>query len=92
MATTDLNLAPEDVDRLGQALITLTKELWVVKDRQRVLEAALAEAGIVTPEALDAWQPDAALDAQLGTERRRLIDAIIEVLTQSPDTDGSRSP
>jgi len=77
----DLNLGPADIERLGQALITLTKELWILKDRQRILEAALAEAGIVTREAIDAWQPDDALRDELGGERRRLIDGIIDVLT-----------
>ena len=26
-------LKPEDLDRLGQALLTLTQELWVLKDQ-----------------------------------------------------------
>lgn len=77
-------LKPEDLDRLGQAIMTLTQELWVTKDRQRVLEALLEEAGIVAPGAIDRHAPDTALSEQLDTERRRLIDAVLGTL-QPPD-------
>ena len=80
-----VNLRPEDVDRLGQALVTLARELWVLKDRQRVLEAALAEAGVVPAGAVDSWQPDTGLSEELATERRRLIDGLIEVLAAPRD-------
>jgi hypothetical protein len=74
-------LSPADLDQLGQALITLTKELWVLKDRQLILEAALADAGIVAKEVVDRYQPDEMLKEQLRAERQRLIDTIIDVLT-----------
>jgi hypothetical protein len=50
---TDLNLKPQDLDRLGQALLTLAKELWIVKDRVRVLEAALADANVIVADTVD---------------------------------------
>ncbi len=74
-------LNPADLDQLGQALITLTKELWVLKDRQLILEAALADAGIVAKEVVDRYQPDEMLKERLRAERQRLIDTIIDVLT-----------
>ena len=40
-------LAPDQIDDVANALLVLARELWVVKDRQRVLEALLAENGIV---------------------------------------------
>ncbi|MBT8422363.1 MAG: hypothetical protein KJP03_04515 [Gammaproteobacteria bacterium] len=76
------NLQPADLDRLGKALITLAQELWVVKDRQRVLEAALAENGITTSELLDGWEPDAALSATLEKDRAALIDSLLNALEQ----------
>lgn len=78
-------LSPADLDQLGQALITLTKELWVLKDRQLILEAALADAGIVAKEVVDRYQPDEMLNEQLRAERQRLIDTIIDVLTADTD-------
>jgi len=77
------NLQPTDLDRLGKALLTLAQELWVVKDRQRVLEAALAEQGITTSELLDGWEPDAALSATLENDRAELIDSLLKALERS---------
>ncbi len=74
------NLRPEDIDKLGQALLTLTKELWVVKDRLRVLEAALTEAGAIAPDTIETYQPDEALTELLGQERAQLIRNVLGVL------------
>ena len=77
------NLRPEDLDRLGQALLTLSKELWVVKDRVRLLEAALADAGVLLPNSVDQFQPDAALQEQLGKERAQLIEQVLGALERN---------
>ena len=77
------NLRPEDLDRLGQALITLSKELWVVKDRVRLLEATLTDAGVLLPSAVDQLQPDAALQAELGKERAQLIEQVLGALERN---------
>ena len=77
------NLQSQDLDRLGKAVITLAKELWVMKDRQRVLEAALADKGIVTSDLLDGWEPDDALQAALEHDRAALIDSLLKALERS---------
>ncbi|MGI9290812.1 MAG: hypothetical protein ACR2QG_06010 [Gammaproteobacteria bacterium] len=77
------NLQPQDLDKLGQALLTLTKELWVVKDRLRILEAALADANVITPETVDAYQPDADLSELLDTECTQLIERVLGSLDES---------
>jgi hypothetical protein len=74
------NLRPEDLDQLGQALITLTQELWVMKDRVRVLETALTDAGVITADTIDSFQPDAALQETLGKERAQLIEQVLGAL------------
>ncbi len=74
------NLGPDDVDRLGQALLTLAGELWVVKDRVRVLEALLTEAGLVAPDAVSQYQPGSTLSAELADERQRLIRQLLDTL------------
>lgn len=81
----DQVLRATDIEQLGQALITLTQELWVVKDRQRVLEAALADAGLLERITIDQYQPDDALQRELQTERQKLIDGIIDTLTSRAD-------
>lgn len=80
------NLRTEDLDLLGQALITLAQELWILKDRQRVLEAALTDAGVLGPDAVDNYQPDPELGNKLDTERQRFIDGIIKSLVHPPAT------
>jgi hypothetical protein len=77
------NLRPEDIDRLGQALITLTKELWVINDRVRVLETVLADAGVVTPDAVDTFQPDEALQEILDKDRAQLIEQVLGALERN---------
>ena len=76
------NLRGTDVDRLGKALLTLAKELWVVKDRQALLEAALADAGIVASELVDRYEPDTALQEQLAAERAAFIEQLLHSLEQ----------
>ncbi len=72
-------LAPSRIDDLGEAIIALTRELWVVSDRQIVLEAVLADAGIPV-DRIDRYQPDAALAAKLSARRQQLLDTILESL------------
>ena len=81
---TDRVLKTEDLDRLGQAVLTLTKELWVLKDRQRILEAALADKGMLEPGAVDAHEPDEQLADALSAERRQLINDVLDTLNTPP--------
>ncbi len=59
------------------AFLSMARELWIMKDRQRVLEALLARHGILAPEAVSAWQPDAALQAELDRECRAFLDRLL---------------
>jgi hypothetical protein len=68
------------IDDVANALLVLARELWVTKDRQRVLEALLAEAGVIAPTAVADHQPGEALAAALATERTRYTQAIMDVL------------
>jgi hypothetical protein len=74
-------LRPDDIDRVASALMTLTKELWVVKDRQAVTEAVLKARGIDIAAEIDRHQPDAALEARLAAERQTLVKRITQELT-----------
>lgn len=73
-------LAPDQIDDLGQAVLVLARELWVVKDRQRVLEAVLDANGIPVSEAVRDHQPDANLAAALQAERDRFTRAVMQAL------------
>ena len=81
---TDAHFKPADLDRLGQALLTLTKEVWVLRDRQRILEALLEKNGIVETAALETFEPDSELADTLATERRELIERVLNALGSEP--------
>jgi len=74
-------LKPDQLDQLGLALITLAQEMWVIKDRQIVLEAILEEQGLAHKVA--AYQPDAALSAKLTRERERFIGQFTNALIKT---------
>ena len=54
-----------------------------MKDRQRVLEAALAEAGVTAPDTVDTHVPDEQLTALLAAERGQLLDSVIGSLRKN---------
>jgi hypothetical protein len=74
-------LQPEDLDHLGEALIALTQEVWVLRDRQKVLEKLLLNAGVLDAKALDSFQPDAEMKAMLDMERQQLVDTVLGALS-----------
>lgn len=74
-------LKPDQLDDLGRAVLVLARELWVVKDRQRILEAVLDAHGIDASTAVRDHQPDPALAAELEAERTRFTKAVIEALS-----------
>jgi hypothetical protein len=81
----DAQLNADDLDQLGKAILSLTEELWVMKDRQRVLESLLAEAGFIGKNAVDAHQPDDTLARQLSEDRQQLLDNVVGALRTAAD-------
>lgn len=59
------------------AFLGMAREIWVLKDRQRVLEELLAAHGIIAPDAVSSFQPDALLQAQLDADCRAYIDRLL---------------
>ena len=78
-------LGPEQIDDLGNALLVVARELWVVKDRQRVLEAVLAKHGLDVAQEVAGDGPDEALAAELNAERERYLGAIMNALCPSAE-------
>ncbi len=80
MTDTTPNLRNVDIDRLGKALLTLAGEVWTLRDRQRILEAVLEAQGIAVSDALERYQPDTELAAQLAEQRAAFIEALLRSL------------
>ncbi len=74
-------LQPDDIEKVGQAVLTLASELWAVKDRQRITEAVLKTRGIDISEDIDTFAPDAELEADLKAERQALVKKVMLDLT-----------
>lgn len=72
-------------DRVAQTVLTLAKELWLLRDRQLVLEAVLEERGLVAQELVDAYQPAGAVKERIARERRRFLDEIATALVPPPE-------
>lgn len=78
--TAERRILPDHrIDDLGEAIIALTREIWVLKDRQAVLEAVLAEEGIAV-ERIEHYHPDAAMTESLRAGRQQLIDNVLTAL------------
>lgn len=73
-------LAPGDVDSLGEMLLSLARELWVLTDRMAVMEQVLGEAGIDVAARIDAYQPTELFSASLALRRKRLIDEMLRAM------------
>jgi hypothetical protein len=63
-------------DPIYQVVFNLARELWVVKDRQLVLEEVLKEAGIDAAALVDQYQPGDDLTQRLNAERQQLLDRV----------------
>lgn len=67
------------IDDLGEAILALTREIWVLTDRQAVLEAVLTEQG-VDVSAVERYQPDETMTATLAAKRQQLLDNVLVAL------------
>lgn len=66
----------------------LARELWVVADRLRSLEAVLAQRGLDVSAAVDAYAPAPQEQALRDAECRRLVEALTRELAGRPDGIG----
>lgn len=70
-------LRPEQIDNLGRALISMTREICVLTDRQMVLEQVLIEKDIDVREAVDNYQPDETMQKRLDAATQVIIGNIV---------------
>jgi ABC-type transporter Mla subunit MlaD len=78
-------LNDEQLDDVARALLTLARELWVVRERQRALEELLEERGIHIGEQLKNYQPTLAQLAANDADRRRFVQEIVAQLVPPAD-------
>lgn len=77
------SLTAEDVPALGEALLNLTRELWVLNDRVMVLEAVLESQGIAVTEAVESFEPDDAFAERAKARGSALVANVLEPFGES---------
>lgn len=82
-----LELTPNDTavrrDPAAQLALLLAKELWVLKDRQLVLEAVLTQQGIPVRDLVERYQPTE-LDRQVIDAARKRFAAEVVAALEAP--------
>ena len=71
-------LGPDKIDNLGRALLSLTRELCVMTDRQVVLERLLEDAGVVTSDAIEHFEPDETAQGQINTRMAAIVRSVFD--------------
>jgi hypothetical protein len=64
-------------DRLLAMLMALAAEFWVMSDRMRAMETLLAERGVLRPDDLDRYVPDAATEQAIAAERQAFVKQLM---------------
>ena len=75
-------LGSDRLDDITRMLTEVASELWILKDRNMVLEALLAKAGVTTPDQVESFQPDAETAQRIAAERSaftaRIFGAVLD--------------
>lgn len=75
---------PSGEERWIPALISLAREVWVLKDRQRVVEERLAAKGVLPAEEIEACQPSPEQQAIIDRECRAFVDRLVAQMVPGP--------
>jgi len=70
------------IDNLMAVTMELGAELWVQKERMRVIERLLAERGVVTAEAIEQYSMSAEEAARVQTERDAFVRRLYAAFTR----------
>ncbi len=63
--------------KVFHALAALAEQVWVLKDRQIVMETVLADKGVDLRDELERFQPDEALAKRMDAERQQFIATVM---------------
>lgn len=77
-------LGVDQLDDIGLALITLTREVTVLNDRVLSMEHILQAKGVDISAELEALEPDAALQKKLDDATAKITSAVVNALSGTP--------
>ncbi len=72
------------LDRMMNVIMGLAEELYVTRDRLRVMEQVLEGRGALNREELDQWQPDNRQQDETLRDRDAFIQAILSRALDKP--------
>jgi hypothetical protein len=75
-------LDERSIDDVANAIIALTRECWVIQDRQMLMEKVLTDAGIDMAR-IDDYQPDEAMREKLEARRTAMLAHVVDALKGS---------
>jgi hypothetical protein len=79
-------LRPEDIDKVMAVVLALMSEVSALRDRVDTHER-LALGGVPpTPAAVDAFQPDEAVDAERESRREAYVKRLLRVVLEETET------
>jgi hypothetical protein len=81
-------LSVDQLDDLGEAIIALTREVYVLTDRLTVLEAVLEKQNIPVTDAIERFEMTPELQAKLNSKRDSIIHAVLRALRSEPGNIG----
>lgn len=73
-------LTEDQIDDIGEALLTLTREVYVLTDRLRVLEQVLDDKGLDVHRTVERYTVGPELQADLDAKRDNLLNAVMKSL------------
>jgi hypothetical protein len=84
-----LDLTPNDTklrsDPVARLALTLAKELWMLRDRQLVLEDALARKGVDVRDLIERSAPQGEAAKAIENDRRRFVGEVLAALQPPGD-------
>lgn len=78
-------LTADDMPGVGQAVMTLTHELYVLIDRIAALEAVLERHGLDVGTEIEAFKPSDEQQQKLNERGRALVARVTNALAGKPD-------
>ncbi|MEU5842156.1 hypothetical protein [Rhodococcus sp. NPDC047139] len=69
-------LSDNRLDDLARMVAELTSQVWVLKDRNMILEKLLADAGVLEAARIDEYLPDTETAAALAAERDAFVSRV----------------
>jgi hypothetical protein len=88
-AVSDGYLGNERLNELARLCMALMREIWLLRDRQMVLERLLSERNLIDPDVIDAFEPDQHQEERIRLEVDRLLERVFASTfrTGPPDLD-----